>query len=75
MIWLSLTIGQWENLGLHPVMVQNIGLCRFDRPTAIQSYAIPAVLANQDLIAVAQTGKTQMVERLSMSVTDQYRFG
>ena len=43
-------------------MVQNIGLCRFDRPTAIQSYAIPTVLANQDLIAVAQTGKTQMVE-------------
>ncbi|KAJ5357765.1 hypothetical protein N7541_004923, partial [Penicillium brevicompactum] len=49
-------VTEWENLGLHPVMVQNIGLCRFDRPTAIQSYAIPAVLANQDLIAVAQTG-------------------
>ncbi|KAJ5336759.1 uncharacterized protein N7506_004781 [Penicillium brevicompactum] len=44
-------VTEWENLGLHPVMVQNIGLCRFDRPTAIQSYAIPAVLANQDLIA------------------------
>ncbi|CAG8290024.1 unnamed protein product [Penicillium olsonii] len=47
----------WKDFGLHPVMLQNIALCQYDRPTAIQSYAIPAVLSNQDLIAVAQTGK------------------
>jgi ATP-dependent RNA helicase DDX3X len=38
-------------------MLENIRLCQYDRPTAVQSYAIPAVLKNQDLIAVAQTGK------------------
>ncbi|CAG8926361.1 unnamed protein product [Penicillium salamii] len=49
-------VHDWKDLGLHPVMLQNIALCQYDRPTAIQSYAIPAVMSNQDLIAVAQTG-------------------
>jgi ATP-dependent RNA helicase DDX3X len=37
-------------------MEDNVRLCQYDRPTAVQSYAIPAILNNQDLIAVAQTG-------------------
>ncbi|KAJ5124158.1 DEAD/DEAH box RNA helicase [Penicillium bovifimosum] len=49
-------VTEWENLGLHPVMLQNIRLCGYAAPTAVQSYAIPAVLTNHDLIAVAQTG-------------------
>lgn len=37
-------------------MLENVRLCGYEQPTAVQSYAIPAVLANLDLIAVAQTG-------------------
>lgn len=37
-------------------MLENIRLCGYEQPTAVQSYAIPTVLANLDLIAVAQTG-------------------
>ncbi|CAG8898838.1 unnamed protein product [Penicillium egyptiacum] len=49
-------VTEWANFGLHPVMLENIRLCGYEQPTAVQSYAIPAVLANLDVIAVAQTG-------------------
>ncbi|KGO59207.1 Helicase, C-terminal [Penicillium expansum] len=49
-------VTEWANFGLHPVMLDNIRLCGYEQPTAVQSYAIPAVLANLDVIAVAQTG-------------------
>lgn len=48
---------QFEDAGLHPIMMGNIRLCRYDFPTPIQAYAIPAVLTNHDLIAIAQTGE------------------
>ncbi|KAJ5251903.1 hypothetical protein N7489_002313 [Penicillium chrysogenum] len=50
------SVTEWVNLGLHPVMLENVRLCGYEHPTAVQSYAIPAVLANLDVIAVAQTG-------------------
>ena len=37
-------------------MLRNIELCRYERPTPIQSYCIPALLTGHDVIAVAQTG-------------------
>jgi len=37
-------------------MVQNVALCGYPQPTAIQGYCIPAILTNRDIIAVAQTG-------------------
>ncbi|KAJ5970587.1 Helicase C-terminal [Penicillium vulpinum] len=49
-------VTEWKNFGLHPVMLDNIRLCGYEQPTAVQSYAIPAVLNNLDIIAVAQTG-------------------
>lgn len=48
---------QFDDAGLHPIMRENIRLCRYDVPTPIQAYAIPAVLTHHDLIAIAQTGK------------------
>lgn len=38
-------------------MRENIRLCRYEVPTPIQAYSIPAVLTGHDLIAIAQTGK------------------
>lgn len=52
-------IDQFQDAGLHPIMSENISLCRYDVPTPIQAYAIPAVLTGHDLIAIAQTGKLE----------------
>lgn len=48
---------KFEDAGLHPVMLKNIELCGYERPTPIQAYCLPAILSNHDMIAVAQTGK------------------
>ncbi|KAK2757266.1 hypothetical protein FQN54_004780 [Arachnomyces sp. PD_36] len=49
-------IRSFDDAGLHPVVLNNIRLCGYQIPTPIQAYSIPAVLAGNDLIAVAQTG-------------------
>jgi len=54
----SLTIIQFEDCGLHPVLLKNVEMCGYDKPTPIQAYAIPAVLQGVDVVAVAQTGKS-----------------
>ncbi|KAE8148109.1 putative DEAD/DEAH box RNA helicase [Aspergillus avenaceus] len=46
----------FDDAGIHPIVRENIRLCRYDLPTPIQAYAIPAVLTGHDLIAIAQTG-------------------
>ena len=37
-------------------MLENVKLCRYETPTPIQAYCVPAILTNHDIIAVAQTG-------------------
>ncbi|PSK34876.1 ATP-dependent RNA helicase DED1 [Elsinoe australis] len=49
-------IRSFEEGGLHPVVLENIKKCQYNQTTAIQGYTIPAVLAGQDVVAVAQTG-------------------
>jgi ATP-dependent RNA helicase RhlE len=46
----------FNNLGLHPTLVQAIHDMRYAEPTPIQAEAIPVILAGRDLIATAQTG-------------------
>jgi len=50
-------VHQFENAGLHPVMLENIALCKYDAPTPIQAYTIPSVLQGFDVVACAQTGE------------------
>jgi ATP-dependent RNA helicase DDX3X len=38
-------------------MVQNIELCKYETPTPIQAYTIPAAMKGFDVIATAQTGE------------------
>lgn len=64
---------QWANFGLHPVMLENVRLCGYEQPTAVQSYAIPAVLANLDVIAVAQTGMRRGAWCLARAVLTKHR--
>ena len=37
-------------------MLNNVKLCGYDVPTPIQSYVLPAVFMDQDIIGIAQTG-------------------
>jgi superfamily II DNA/RNA helicase len=52
-----LTRAQFEDAGLHPVMMENIKLAGYDQPTPVQMYTIPAVLKGYDVVAIAQTGE------------------
>ncbi|XP_075248744.1 putative ATP-dependent RNA helicase Pl10 isoform X2 [Convolutriloba macropyga] len=48
-----------ENFGevtFCPVIRNNILLARYDKPTPVQKFSIPAVLSGRDLMACAQTG-------------------
>jgi len=47
---------QFDDAGLHPVILRNVELCGYDDVTPIQSYAIPAILKGHDLVAIAETG-------------------
>ncbi|KAL1611307.1 hypothetical protein SLS59_000025 [Nothophoma quercina] len=51
-----LPVREFDDAGLHPVMLENVKLCQYNSPTPIQSYCIPAVLTGHDVVAIAQTG-------------------
>jgi len=50
-------VRDFDDAGLHPVMLSNIKKSGYDVPTPVQAYTIPAVLKGHDVIAVAQTGR------------------
>ena len=50
------TRSQFADAPLHPVVMENLQLMKYDRPTPIQKYTIPAVLNDMDVVAIAQTG-------------------
>lgn len=52
---------QFEDAGLHPVMIENIKLCGYEVPTPIQAYVLPSVFKDIDIIGIAQTGKEQQL--------------
>ena len=66
-IKLVLTTTQFDDAGLHPVMLENVKLCRYSVPTPIQSYCIPAVLTGHDVVAIAQTGKQLFIPALTLT--------
>jgi ATP-dependent RNA helicase DDX3X len=41
---------------LTDIVNHNVALCRYEKPTPVQKYAIPIALAGRDLMACAQTG-------------------
>ena len=46
----------FNELGFEPQLQEGLDMMGFEKPTPIQEKAIPAILANKDLIACAQTG-------------------
>jgi len=72
----------FDELNLAPAIVQAVREQGYETPTPIQTQAIPAVIAGQDLLAGAQTGtgKTAaftlpMLHKLSQSESGNNRFG
>ncbi|RLV95026.1 ATP-dependent RNA helicase DED1 [Spathaspora sp. JA1] len=49
-------ITQFTAPPLDPVLVENITLSRFTKPTPVQKYSVPIVTGGRDLMACAQTG-------------------
>ncbi|KAF1831822.1 DEAD-domain-containing protein [Decorospora gaudefroyi] len=49
-------VRDFEDAGLHPVMLENVKLCQYKFPTPIQAYCIPSILTGHDVVAIAQTG-------------------
>jgi hypothetical protein len=47
----------FDDAGLHPAMLANVKLAKYDIPTPVQAYCLPAILKGHDIIACAQTGK------------------
>ncbi|CAD2216410.1 ATP-dependent RNA helicase [Angomonas deanei] len=43
-------------MNLVPVLAENLRRCRYQKPTPVQKFGIPAVLRGSDLMACAQTG-------------------
>ncbi len=46
----------FENLNLHPAIIKAVLAAGYTSPTPIQQQAIPALIANHDIMASAQTG-------------------
>ncbi|CAG97833.1 DEAD/DEAH box helicase [Kluyveromyces lactis] len=49
-------ISEFHSPPLDPLLLDNIKLARFTKPTPVQKYSVPIVAAGRDLMACAQTG-------------------
>ncbi|KAK4534370.1 hypothetical protein CDCA_CDCA01G0395 [Cyanidium caldarium] len=49
-------IKDFEGSGLHKLLLRNVALSGYKKPTPVQRHAIPTVMARRDLMSCAQTG-------------------
>ena len=49
---------QFEDCKLGQIISNNIVLSKYSKPTPVQKFALPIVLAHRDLMACAQTGRS-----------------
>jgi ATP-dependent RNA helicase DDX3X len=49
-------IASFEDVKLTDIIRENVKMARYDKPTPVQKYAIPIILAGRDLMSCAQTG-------------------
>ena len=57
----TLPVDTFEEMGLLPTFLSNVKRAGYMKPTPIQKYAIPAIMAGRDLMACAQTGSGKTV--------------
>ena len=60
-------IDTFKELQCHEVLLGNIDLSGYDKPTPVQRYSIPISMAGRDLMACAQTGSGQYCSSLTRS--------
>jgi ATP-dependent RNA helicase RhlE len=70
----------FTSLGLAPVFLKALATAGYSQPTAIQSEAIPAVIAGKDLLGIAATGSGKtasyvlpILHRLQLATAPTYR--
>lgn len=68
-------ITTFEDVNLTEITRSNIALARYDKPTPVQKYAIPIVLAHRDVMACAQTGSGKTAAFLVPILNQIYEAG
>lgn len=54
-------INTFDEANLYNTFLQNVKKAHYHKPTPVQKYAIPSILAGRDLMACAQTGSGKTV--------------
>ncbi|KFB37613.1 hypothetical protein ZHAS_00004849 [Anopheles sinensis] len=68
-------INTFDDIELTEIIDNNIKLARYDKPTPVQKYAIPIILAGRDLMACAQTGSGKTAAFLVPILNQMYKHG
>lgn len=50
-------ISQFDDAGLHPIVLSNVKKCGYAAPLPIQAYVVPLVNMGHDVVAISQTGE------------------
>ncbi|KAK8379139.1 hypothetical protein O3P69_019169 [Scylla paramamosain] len=69
------SINTFADIKLTEIIRMNITLARYERPTPVQKYAIPFILAKRDLMACAQTGSGKTAAFLVPILNQIYEHG
>ncbi|KAF4691440.1 hypothetical protein FOZ60_015437 [Perkinsus olseni] len=66
---------QFNDGELESSIVENIKRCGFDRPTPVQKYSIPTLIARRDLMSCAQTGSGKTGAYLIPAINNMLKDG
>lgn len=62
------SIKNFDEAGLYEKFLENVRKAQYEKPTPVQKYSIPIVMAGRDLMACAQTGSGKTVQNLVLSL-------
>lgn len=65
-------IQKFEQAGLREKLQENVAKIGYTKPTPVQKYAIPCILAGRDVMACAQTGSGKTVNLSSVCNFQKY---
>jgi len=68
-------VAQFADAKLHQQCMENIKRAEYTKPTPVQKYALPAILAQRDLMACAQTGSGKTASFLLPVITNLLNAG